>query len=196
MRFSMRQFRRVTACLLAAMTLLIGACGQPRAPVTGAPAEPPAQTPAPALEPEPPPANPLADVPGDKRLPPAKGALERIDCMSGVEDLQARMAVEALGGRVTSFAYYSKWRPHTCSIDFEEKDAKSKWRLMPDGATRVQSAYGVFVIRSQPDAYIFEFRHVQRQKFCGMMGTINGTMTIKRGLDKPACSVLGLLDRN
>jgi hypothetical protein len=196
----MRQFRRVTACLLAMMTLLLGACGQTRTPPAATPAAPPAPpalpAPLPAPEPEPPPANPMTDVPGDKRLPPPQGALEQRDCKTGVEDLQARMAVEALGGRVTSFAYYSKWRPHTCSLDFEENDAASKWRLMPDGATRVQSRFGSFVIRSRADAYIFEFRNVQRQKFCGMLGTINGTMTIKRGLPKPECSVAGLLDRN
>lgn len=54
--------------------------------------------------PEPPRIDPMADVPGDMPL----AALERIDCTSGEEDLHARMALEARGGQLASFAYYSK----------------------------------------------------------------------------------------
>ncbi|MNC91341.1 hypothetical protein D3C83_75830 [compost metagenome] len=55
---------------------------------------------------------------------------------------------------------------------------------------------GRFLIRTRADAYLFEFERVQRQKFCGMSGEINGTMTVKRGLGKPQCSVAGILDAN
>jgi hypothetical protein len=37
---------------------------------------------------------------------------------------------------------------------------------------------------------------VQRQKFCGMPGEINGFMTIKRGAGTPECSVVGVMDAN
>jgi hypothetical protein len=139
----------------------------------------------------------MADVPGDKPLPAAvQGAVERYDCMSGVEDLHARMAFEARGGHVLNFAYYSKWKPRTCALDFARNGPGSKWRLMPDGATRVHTPDGRFVIRTRPDAFVFEFEQVRRGRFCGMPGDINGTMTIKRKTPRPECSVSGIMDAN
>ena len=146
--------------------------------------------------PEPPRVDPMADVPGDRPLAALQGALERIDRTSGEEDLHARMALEARGGQVASFAYYSKWKPRTCALDFERSDPKVKWRLMPNGATRMQTPQGIFVIRSSAQAYTFEFRRISRQKFCGMLGQINGTMTIARNATPPACFVTGVLDAN
>ena len=139
----------------------------------------------------------MAEVPGDRPLPALqKGPLERIDCMSGKDALHARIAFEAQGGQVRNFAYYSKWKPRTCSIDFERNGNGTKWRLTPDGATRVYTPQGRFLIRTRADAYVFEFERVQREKFCGMPGEINGTMTVKRGAGKPQCSAVGILDTN
>ena len=137
----------------------------------------------------------MADVPGDRMLPALSGRVEQIDCKSGVEDLHARMALEARGGQIASFAYYSKRRPRTCSMDMRRDDPHIKWRLTPDGATRVQTPQGLFLIRSSSDAYEFEFLEVERQKFCGMDGSINGKMIIQRKTTNPECSVAGLLDR-
>lgn len=141
------------------------------------------------------PADPMADVPGDRPLPTAQGAMERFDCRTGVEDLHARIAFEARGGQVDGFSYYSKWKPRTCSIDIQPADPLLKWRFTSDGATRVHTPHGVFVIRSLPDAYVFEFQNVERMIFCGMEGIINGTMTIRRNTPEPECSVMGVLDR-
>lgn len=146
--------------------------------------------------PEPPRVDPMADIPGDRSLPVLQGALERIDCTSGVEDLHARMAIEARGGQVASFAYYSKWKPRTCSLDFDRSDPKVKWRLTPEGTTRVQTPEGIFVIYASADAYTFEFQKISRQKFCGMLGQINGTMTIMRNTQPPVCTATGVLDAN
>lgn len=141
--------------------------------------------------------DPMADVPGDKPLPVVRqGAVERIDCMSGEEDLHARIAFEAQSGQVLSFAYYSKWKPRTCSLDFARDTDGAKWRLTPDGATRVYTPHGRFLIHTRADAYVFEFEQVQRAKFCGMSGEINGTITVKRGSGKPECSVMGVMDAN
>jgi hypothetical protein len=145
---------------------------------------------------QPPLVDPMAAVAGDKPLPVLQGVLERIDCTSGKEDLHARIALEARGGQIASFAYYSKWKPRTCSMDFDRNDPKVKWRLMPDGGTRVQTPQGIFVIRARPDSYLFEFQKISRQKFCGMLGQINGTMTILRKVHPPECSVVGVLDAN
>ncbi|MCE9642561.1 MAG: hypothetical protein K8S22_20785 [Betaproteobacteria bacterium] len=140
--------------------------------------------------------NPMADVPGEKPLPALQGAVERYDCMTGDEDLHARIAFEARGGQVTYFAYYSKWKPRTCALDFERNAAGTKWRLTADGATRVHTPQGRFLIRTQADAYVFEFEHVRRQRFCRMSGEINGAMTVKRRAGAPECSAVGILDLN
>ncbi len=195
------EFRSITTLALAA--ILLSACAE-RKPVMQ-PDQPQPQADQPAvIEPpraviEPPPAvkiNPMADVPGDKPLPALRGATERIDCKTGEENLHARIAFEAHGGQVTYFAYYSKWKPRTCSLDFARNASGTKWRLTPDGATRVHTPRGRFLIRTLADAYVFEFEQVQRQKFCGMYGQINGSMTVKRGTGTPVCSVVGIMDAN
>ena len=140
--------------------------------------------------------DPMADVPGDKPLPALTGALERVDCMNGDEDLYARIAFEARGGRVINFAYYSKWKPRTCAFDFSRTSPGTKWRLTSDGSTRVHTSQGRFLIRTTADSYVFEFEQVQRGKFCGMPGDINGTMTVTRGVGKADCSVVGIMDAN
>ena len=143
----------------------------------------------------PPPVDPMAEVKGDKPLPAAKGKVERIDCLNGQETLHARISLEAIGGQVTSFAYYSRWQFYTCSIHLEVRDPRARWRRTVDGATRVQTAQGSFVIHTDPESYVFEFQNVQRAKFCGMYGAINGTMTILRNSSPPRCTTAGILDR-
>jgi hypothetical protein len=138
----------------------------------------------------------MADEPGDKPSSALQGANERIDCTNGTADSQARMAFDARGGQVTYFAYYSKIGRRTCSLEFARNAPGTKWRVMTDGATRVQTPDGRFVIRTRTDAYVFEFQGVSRQKFCSVAGEINGTMTIKRGAGKPECSVSGVLSTN
>jgi hypothetical protein len=185
------------------MLLLIASCATQRAPQPGEdvvkPAPKPGEPPPPvAVEPPlKPRIDPLADVAGDKPAPLApQGALERIDCTSGEEFLHARMSFEARGGQVTHFAYYSIWKPRTCAFDFARTTKGVKWRLTPDGATRVHTPQGRFLIRATPDAYVFEFEQVERRKFCGMSGDINGSMTIQRKANPPQCDVVGILDTN
>lgn len=143
----------------------------------------------------PPPPDPMAEMKDDKPLTLAKGPVEQIDCLSGQERLHARMALEARGGQVTSFAYYSRWQFYTCSIYLDHLDSKTRWRKTADGATRVQTPQGSFVIHADPEAYVFEFQNVERAKHCGMYGAINGTMTILRNTVPPRCTVAGILDR-
>ena len=42
-----------------------------------------------------------------QKNPPLRGKLERLSCKLGSEDRHARIAVELIGGRVKSLAYYS-----------------------------------------------------------------------------------------
>jgi hypothetical protein len=185
---------RISTFTLAA--ILLSACAQIKLAMQ--PDQPQPQIEDQSAVVEPPPAvkmNPMAEVPGDKPLPALRGAVERIDCKTGKEDLHARIAFEARGGQLTYFAYYSKWKPRTCSLDFARDASGTKWRLTPDGATRVHTPEGRFLIRTRADAYVFQFEQVQRQKFCGMSGEINGSITIKRG-GTPECSVVGIMDAN
>ncbi len=182
-----------------ALAALLGACAQigPVAPPEQPQQPPPPVVQPPAVEPTPvPTTDPMAEEPGEAPLPSAQGAVERIDCMTGTENWQARIAFEAHGGQVTSFAYYSKWKPRTCALDFERDAPGTKWRLTAEGDTRVHTPQGRFLIQTRPDSYVFEFEQVQRQKFCGMDGEINGTMTVKRGTPVPKCSAVGILDTN
>ena len=94
------------------------------------------------------------------------------------------------------FAYYSIWKPRTCSIHFMRDTVGSKWIAAPDGTDHVDTPQGRFVIRTSADAYEFEFQNVQRGKFCGMPGEINGTMMIKRDPARSQCSVVGIMDTN
>ena len=140
---------------------------------------------------------PMANALPEKPLSPLpKGAIERFDCLTGTPDWHARIAFEAQGGQVLGFAYYSKWRPRTCSIDLMRNAAGTKWYTSPDGAVRVDTPQGRFHIRTRAEAYEFQFEHVQRRKFCGMPGEINGTMTIKRGAGATQCSATGIMDTN
>lgn len=195
--------------MLAVTAVLLGACAQ-QAPVmrpdreramdpkvTSPPAGAAPQVVPQEVPPMPEPVwiDPMADLPGDRTLPDLRGSIEKIDCTSGVDELHARMALEARGGQIASFAYYSKWKPYTCSLDIKRDDPQTKWRLTADGATRVQTPNGSFLIRALADSYLFEFQNVRRQRFCGMLGYINGTMTITRESSNPQCSVNGLLDR-
>ncbi|MEO7726424.1 MAG: hypothetical protein ABIS45_04175 [Burkholderiales bacterium] len=190
------------AATLAVVASLLAACISPKSidqPAQSTPTElsPTADQ---ATEAEPQavaPIAPLANGLPAKPLPPVqRGAMERFDCLTGTPDWHARIAFEARDGQVLGFAYYSKWRPRTCSIDLMRNAAGSKWHTAADGAVRVDTPQGRFHIRTRAEAYEFEFEHVQRRKFCGMPGEINGTMTIKRGPRTPQCSATGIMDTN
>jgi hypothetical protein len=109
----------------------------------------------------------------DRPLTNLERGVERTDCKTGTEYRHARIAFETRGGQVTGFAYYSVWKPRTCSLDFERDAPGTKWSRTPEGDTRIDTAQGSFMIRTRPDSYVFEFNQVQRQKFCGMPGEIN-----------------------
>src|SRR5687768_2994388 len=57
-----------------------------------------------------------------------RGKQETLACRLGTEDRHARIAVVLIGGKTDSFAYYSKWKPRTCSIYLQRwRDSFSKW---------------------------------------------------------------------
>ena len=131
-------------------------------------------------------------APADKVKTRSKSAKsEVLTCKLGTEDRQARMAVTLLNGKINSFAYYSKWNARTCSIDAERGGAYSKWS--DNGpVTTVNSESGIFVIEQKNGGYHFEFRDVNRERFCGMDGQINGSLTVTKGRDQ--CALEGVME--
>ena len=118
--------------------------------------------------------------------------VERLSCMSGTEDRQARIAVEMVNGSVKSFAYYSKRKPRTCSVSVARDDADSRWQDR-GRFTVVRTGQGIFLIENRGRGVHFLFSDVDRAFYCGMEpGTITGTVTVTRG--NRACRVRGLMD--
>lgn len=125
---------------------------------------------------------------------PPRGPIEKYDCKIGSEDQHARIAVLAQGGEVQSVAYYSKWKPRTCSVHLQRGDAYSQWKDTGD-ATTVTTEFGDFLIQVSRTEYQLFFRDVDRMHYCGMMGKLNGSMTVSRGA-KRQCAVTGIMERN
>ena len=114
-----------------------------------------------------------------KKAPP--GRSETLACRLGTEDRHARIAVVVVKGKMDSFAYYSKWKPRTCSIYLQRnRDMYSKW-ADNGGLTTVDIEKGAFIVENRKNEYHFIFRNVDRERYCGMDGVINGTLTIKKG---------------
>jgi hypothetical protein len=125
---------------------------------------------------------------------PPRGPIEKYDCKIGTEDQHARIAVLAQGGEVQSVAYYSKWKPRTCSVHLQRGDAHSHWKDTGD-ATTITTEFGDFLIQVSRSEYQLFFREVDRMHYCGMMGKLNGSMSVTRG-PKRQCSVVGIMERN
>ncbi len=139
-----------------------------------------------------------APAPGkmqSKKRPPGelRGKLEKLECKLGNEDRHARIAVELIGGRVKSLAYYSKWAPRTCSVHIVRDDAWSQWQ--DTGSVTVvtlNEEKGAFLIDHEPRYVKFLFRGIDRERFCGMEGKISGSLTLIRG--KSQCELEGIMD--
>ena len=133
--------------------------------------------------------------PQKKQGGPMRGRLEKLECKLGTEDRHARIAVELIGGRLKSLAYYSKWKPRTCSVHIVRDDAYSKWED-PGSVTIVtlNEEKGAFLIDYSRTSVKFLFRDIDRERFCGMTGKITGTLTVTRGRNQ--CELEGVMDEN
>ena len=116
---------------------------------------------------------------------------EVLTCRLGTEDRHARIAVVLVGGKTDSFAYYSKWKPRTCSIYLQRNRDSSKWRDNGN-ITTINADKGAFVIEHRKGEYHFVFRNVDRERYCGMDGQINGTLTIRK--DSEQCQLEGIME--
>jgi len=122
-----------------------------------------------------------------------KGKLEKLSCKLGTEDRHARIAVEVFGGRTKSIAYYSKWKPRTCSVHIVRDDAYSKWEDTGHVTiVTLSEEKGSFLIDHDKRFVKFLFRDIDRERFCGMPGKITGSLTVTRG--KAQCELEGVMD--
>ena len=117
---------------------------------------------------------------------------ETLTCRLGTEDRHARIAVVLVGGKADSFAYYSKWKPRTCSIYLQRnRDMFSKW-ADKGHITTVNLEKGAFLIEHKKGEYHFIFRDIDRERYCGMDGQINGSLTIRKG--SAQCQIDGIME--
>jgi len=122
-----------------------------------------------------------------------RGRPEKLACKLGSEDRHARIAVELIGGRVESIAYYSKWKPRTCSVHIVRDDSYSKWEDTGHvTVVTLNEEKGSFLIDHSRRAVKFLFREIDRERFCGMHGKITGSLTVTRGRDH--CELEGVMD--
>ena len=122
-----------------------------------------------------------------------KGKLEKLTCKLGTEDRHARIAVELIGGRTKSIAYYSKWKPRTCSVHIVRDDAYSNWEDTGHVTiVTLKEEKGSFLIDHEKQFVKFLFRDIDRERFCGMAGKITGSLTVTRGREQ--CELEGVMD--
>lgn len=187
--------RSIEMCVMAGLCMAMTACGSLRGPEERA-----ERSAIPDSGTRPPPPEMVQDrqeSPVAQDLPyaplPPGGQRENLTCFSGNEDRHARIGVELVNGEVTYFAYYSKWRPRTCSLDAGRDDAVNQWVDGGAYSTVVLSDQkGELRIERNGDVYRFAFLDVDRSRYCGMPGKINGSLVVTRG--KNSCVVEGVMD--
>ena len=185
--------RSMEMCGTIALCLAIAACGSLRPPKDKAGGKAAPQPESGTAAPEAAPGVPdlARDLPYAP-LPPG-GRRENLTCFTGTEDRHARIGVELVNDQVTYFAYYSKWRPRTCSLDAGRDDTFSRWT--DDGAYStvvLAEQKGELRIERNGNVYRFAFLDVDRRRYCGMAGKINGSLIVTRG--KSSCVVEGVMD--
>ena len=119
--------------------------------------------------------------------------IEKLACKKGTEDNHARIAIELVNDKVREFAYYSIWKPRTCSLHAQQGDAYSKWQHFKTVTTvTLTEEMGAVLIDHDPGKYHFIFRDIDRMRYCGASGKINGSLTLVRG--KSECVLDGVMD--
>ena len=188
--------RAIELCGIIAVCTTLASCGstppppeKPSEPSVTAPSSEPVETGAAQEESSAP--ELVRSDPGDSIQ--LAGRRENLTCFSGSKDRHARIGVELVNGEVNYFAYYSKWRPRTCSLEAGRGDAFSRWS--DNGAYSTVSLAdhkGELRIEHMGASYRFGFHNVDRTRYCGMPGKINGSLIVTRG--KSGCVVEGVMD--
>ena len=132
---------------------------------------------------------------GDSALAKAMKRIEKLACFTGVQDRHARIGVKLVDGKVDYFAYYSKWKPRTCSIAAGRDGAYSHWEDKGEMSTvTLVDDKGTFTINRKGGSVRFVFHDIDRMRYCGMSGKINGSLTVMRGKSK--CVLDGVMDNH
>jgi len=119
--------------------------------------------------------------------------IEKLACFTGVRDRHARIGVKLVNGKVDYFAYYSKWKPRTCSIAAERNGPYSTWEDHGNTSeVTLVDGKGVFTIKRTGGTVRFVFHNIDRMRYCGMSGKINGSLTVSRG--RSTCVLSGVMD--
>lgn len=125
-------------------------------------------------------------------VPLDAAAQQKVACQTGTEDRHARIAMELQKNKTKRFAYYSKWKPKTCSIEATRGDAYTKWSDKAN-VTTVAMAKGTAIIEHlKGGEYRITFKNVDREFYCGLEGEMNGTVTVYKG--KPECGLEGVME--
>jgi hypothetical protein len=127
------------------------------------------------------------------RIPVKK--VEKLACALGTQEEHARIAVELVNGKVNRFAYYSIWKPRTCSMEVERGDVYSRWEDTGNvTVVTLSEDTGAFLIGHEAgERYHFIFREIDRKRYCGMDGKVSGSLTIARG--QPRCVLDGVMEK-
>ena len=125
---------------------------------------------------------------------PKPPLLEKLTCRTGPNDHQARLIVEAVKGRAMEFAFYSRLGTRVCSIHGRRGDAFTKWE--DDDAVAGKAAIRLLTGDAQleytPGHVRIKFADVDRMRYCGMHGELNGSIEVWR--KKPECGLDKIFD--
>ena len=118
--------------------------------------------------------------------------LEKFSCRTGPNDEQARLIVEVVKSRPMEFAYYSRLGTSVCSIHGRRGDAYTKWKDEAGGRTAVSLLAGNAQLEYQPGHFLIKFAEVDRMRYCGMYGELNGSVEVSS--KKSECGLTGVFD--
>ena len=123
---------------------------------------------------------------------PRAPLMERFSCRTGPNDEQARLIVEVVKSRPMEFAYYSRLGISVCSIHGRRGDAYTKWEDNGSGKTAVRLLEGTAQLEYKPGHFSIKFAEVDRMRYCGMEGELNGSVEVSS--KKPECALTGVFD--
>ena len=120
--------------------------------------------------------------------------LEKLSCRTGPNDEQARLIVMAVKGRVMEFAFYSRLGTRVCSIHAQRGDSFTKWEdnEAHSGSAAIKLLTGSAQLEYQPGHALIKFAEVDRLKYCGMYGELNGSVEVFS--KKPECGLAGVFE--
>jgi len=123
---------------------------------------------------------------------PRAPLMERFSCRTGPNDEQARLIVEVVKSRPMEFAYYSRLGTSVCSIHGRRGDAYTKWEDNGSGKTAVRLLEGTAQLEYKPGHFSIKFAEVDRMRYCGMEGELNGSVEVSS--KKSECALSGVFD--